>query len=241
MRSWPTPPKPPIDNSRPSCYSPPTLGKNRPGGRPMWRRFLILSAGLLAGCQGTGYDRIPATVVDNPDPLLGGAAKPRQDGSPQTGPAPQDGFRPSAPVAATPTAQPGAAAPAQPIDRIGPLTASPSPKTGPSQPAQPGMTPATASLALGVRQPAYDSPIDQQVQPASGFIPTPNPQAVQKYRQQLTDLGAIGLRTRQLDATHWLAAGNFPETGRPNSIRRVEAQGLTEADALLAIVEQLEK
>ncbi len=124
-------------------------------------------------------------------------------------------------------------------DRIGPLTVA-----SPSQPrvdstAQGGAGSGTASLTLGVREPKWDA-AEGQIRPASTFVPTANPEAVLSYRKQLHDLGAIGVKTKQLEITRWEAFGHFQDVGQSGQMRRIEAQGATEADALLAILEQLQ-
>jgi hypothetical protein len=202
----------------------------------------IICVALFAGCRTQGYDRIPATTVENPDPLLGGAVKLRPD-APVADAAPASttpnhgsaNASNSTNVAASPTAQ----RQQTPPDRIGPLTATPplAART-PVEINTSSISPGTASLTLGVREP--QSIADQNVQPASSFIPAAHPELVQGYRKQLSDRGAVGLRTKQLEAAKWEAMAHFPATGQGNQFRRIEAQGTTEADALLAIVEQLD-
>jgi len=204
--------------------------------------FIWLAIALLvAGCRTQGYDRIPATAVDNPDPLMGGAAKPRTNADPAvaanpTKPAETATSPVSSGVPASPTAQRTQPQP----DRIGPLTVNPPPKATLEPAASTGISPGTASLTLGVKEPQPDQP-DQNIRPAGSFIPAANPEVVQSYRKQLNEKGAIGLRTKQLEAAKWEATAHFPTADQTNQLRRIEAQGTTEADALLAIIEQLEK
>jgi hypothetical protein len=82
---------------------------------------------------------------------------------------------------------------------------------------------------------------DQQVQPAANNVPASNPDVVQDYRNRMNRFGVAGLRTKALGNGTWEAVGHFPVTAKPNELRRIEAHGATEADALLAILEQLEK
>src|SRR5438552_27107 len=96
--------------------------------------LLLLGTALAAGCQTGGADRIPATTVDNPDPIFGGVAKPRQDTAvaATTTPATKTADIAAAPASlpAMPTGQ--RATPT--ADRIGPLTVNPPPKPSIDQP-----------------------------------------------------------------------------------------------------------
>jgi hypothetical protein len=183
--------------------------------------FLVLAAFLLTGCRTTHDDRIPATAVDNPDPTFGGTAKAKNlaEGNKD--------------ISGTSTAQNKTR-----DDRIGPLTVKPPEKEKPSDPGT-GFSPTTATLTKQVKQPA---PVrDTQVQPVQNTLPASNPEVVQNYRQRLTPFGVTGLRTKALESGAWEAIAHFPAPNDPNQLRRIEAQGTTEADALLAIVEQVEK
>jgi hypothetical protein len=110
-----------------------------------------------------------------------------------------------------------------------------------------GTSPGTAVLTLGVKEPPSDDaaqqarPANQTIQPTASFVPASNPEVVLSYRKQLNEKGAVGLRTKQLEAAKWAAIAHFPTADKPDQLRRIEAQGTTEADALSAIVEQLGK
>lgn len=206
----------------------------------MARCIVLLFVISIFGCRTAGYDRIPATAVDNPDPLLGGVAKPRSGTDSAvvanpTNPASPARTADSSGVPATPTAQRNLAQ----SDRIGPLTVAPPPKATLEPTASNGITPGTAALTLGVKEPQPES--DQTIHPAGSVIPASNPEVVQGYRKQLNEKGVIGLRIKQLEAAKWEAIAHFPTADQPNQLRRIEAQGTTEADALSAIIEQLEK
>ncbi len=197
----------------------------------MLRLYLILACSvILSGCRTTNGDRLPATAVDNPDPIFGANAKLRE--------------QPPAGVAAPPAG----GAPAVPTsqrtgstDRIGPLAMQPRNPIPSETSVSPGVTPGTANLTLGVRPPASDAVRDSQVKPAANTAPASNPELVQEYRNRMNKFGVAGLRTKALDNGDWEAVGHFPVASQPNQLRRIEAHGATEADALLAILEQLEK
>lgn len=57
----------------------------------------------------------------------------------------------------------------------------------------------------------------------------------------MTKFGVAGLRTKALPNGTWEAVGHFPTESKPDQLRRIETHGATESDALLAILEQLEK
>jgi len=184
---------------------------------------LILSAGLI-GCRTTNNDRIPATAVGNPDPIFGGTAKAKNmaEGNKE--------------VAAVPASQTKTKE-----DRIGPLTVQP-PSNKPVEPlVTSGTSPGTASLTGQLKYPQAEPVKDTQVQAVQNTLPTSSPEVVQNYRQRLTPYGVVGLRTKPLGNGAWEAVGHFPSPNDPNQLRRIETQGVSEADALLAIVEQVEK
>lgn len=186
---------------------------------------LLFGLVLSSGCRTGSDDRLPVTAVDNPDPIFGGAGKPKttQGNNNQ-------------PVAGTPTGQQRSQE-----DRIGPLSFTPK-STAPTQSTTlPGGSPGTASLTNGVKPPQPDKPVDQQVQQMGSVVPASNPAVVEEYRQRMSRFGVAGLRTKALANGTWEAVANLPSTSQPNQMRRIETQGATEADALLAIVEQLEK
>lgn len=184
----------------------------------------LLSLGLVCGCRSTSNDRLPATAVDNPDPIFGGTAKLR----------PPPGAENAPPLNGTPTGQ------SKSEDRIGPLQFQPR-SSGSTPPPNAGMSPGTAVLTSGVKPPAAEPIRDQQIQPAASTAPASSPEVVQEYRQRMNKFGVAGLRTKALSDGTWEAVGHFPTADQPNQLRRIEAQGATEADALLAILEQLEK
>lgn len=202
----------------------------------MFRLFSILVCTvILSGCRTTNGDRLPATAVDNPDPIFGANAKLRQ---PAAAEQPLAGVTaPPGGVAAVPTSQRNGSS-----DRLEPL-----PMLKPSKPVptensvSQGVTPGTANLALGVRPPPPEPIRDQQVKPVANTVPASSPELVQQYRDRMNKFGVAGLRTKALENGTWEAVGHFPVASQPNQLRRIEAQGTTEADALLAILEQLEK
>jgi hypothetical protein len=201
----------------------------------MFRLVSIIICGLaLSGCRSANNDRLPATAVDNPDPIFGGNAKLHQ---PPAGEQPPGNVSvPANTATGTPTSQRSASS-----DRIGPLSVQPI-NPGPTEvPVAPGVTPGTANLTTGVRPPPPEPIHDQQVKPAANNVPASNPDVVQDYRNRMNRFGVAGLRTKALDNGTWEAVGHFPVTAQPNQLRRIEAHGATEADALLAILEQLEK
>jgi hypothetical protein len=199
--------------------------------------FGILFASLLAGCQGAGYDRIPATAADNPDPLMA-SRLPKVD---TAAPPPAK----SEVVATTPT---GPEAPVTPTtqrsndpNRIGPLTYRPtSTGTGPKQPAD-TYSPGPATLTMGVKEPKLENNADQNVRPASTFAPVSDPEVIKSYRKRLLELGATSPKTRLLDNGAWVAFAYFEAPDKPGELRRIETQGVSEADALLAILEQVQR
>jgi hypothetical protein len=191
----------------------------------MFRFVFILC--LLAGCRSTSSDRLPATAAENPDPIFGGTAKLRQ-------PVTENG---SATFSATPAGQ---GQRNNNSDRIGPLTFQPR-QTSPVEAAPAGMPPAPAVLTTQVKEPKTEPVRDAQVQPAQGYQPASSPQVVEEYRQRMNRFGVAGLRTKGLPNGTWEAVGHFPVASQPNQLRRIEANGANEADALLAILEQLEK
>jgi hypothetical protein len=196
----------------------------------------LLIVSLLSGCKGPGYDRIPATAVDNPDPLMGSRLPKVDTTAPpsktETAAVPAGGTE----APATPTSQ----RPTEP-NRIGPLTYRPS--TTAQQPKQPAdaFSPGAATLTMGVREPKPETPTDQNVRPASSFAPVSDPEVVKGYRKRLLDLLATSPKTRLLDSGAWEAVAYFEATDRPGELRRIEAQGVSEADALLAIIEQVQR
>jgi hypothetical protein len=206
----------------------------------MARCIILLFVISIFGCRTSGYDRIPTTAVDNPDPLLGGIAKPLAGADSAVTANPTNSANParaadSSGVPAAPTAQRNVAQP----DRIGPLAAALPPKATLEPTTSNGTTPGTAVLTLGVKEPQPEA--NQTISPAGSVIPASNPEVVQGYRKQLNEKGAIGLRTKELEGTKWEAIAHFPTADQPNHLRRIEAQGATEAEALSAIIEQLEK
>ena len=205
----------------------------------MARCIVLLLIAATLGCRTPGYDRIPATTVDNPDPLLGGVAKPRSTTDSAVAAGPTKSAE-SAPGPSGAIASPTALQTQNQPDRIGPLAVAPPPKAALQPTDNSGLSPGTAVLTLGVKEPQPETP-DQTIRPAGSVIPAANPEVVQSYRKQLNEKGAIGLRTKQLEAAKWEAIAHFPTTAKADQLRRIEAQGTTEADALAAIVEQLEK
>lgn len=196
----------------------------------MFRLFSILACTvMISGCRTTNGDRLPATAADNPDPIFGANAKLREQ--PPAGVSAPPGGAP-----AVPTSQRTGS-----TDRIGPLQMQPRTPTPAETSAPPGVTPGTANLALGVRPPPPEPIRDQQVKPAANTAPASSPELVQEYRNRMNKFGVAGLRTKALDNGDWEAVGHFPVASQPNQMRRIEAHGATEADALLAILEQLEK
>jgi len=202
---------------------------------PAAKAFLcLLTFGLLTGCQGPGYERIPATAVDNPDPLLSSRI-PKAD---MSGPPPAEmaAAGPKTDMPVTTTSQPRTTE-----NRIGPLTFRPT--TSAQQPPQPAdvFSPGAASLAVGAREPKPALPADQNVRPASTFAPVSDPEIVKGYRQRLLALNATPPKTRPLDSGAWEAVAYFEDPRRPGELRRISAEGVSEADALLAILEQVER
>ncbi len=198
-------------------------------------RLVSISICLLAlsGCRSTNGDRLPATAADNPDPIFGGNAKLRQ---PPSGEQPSGNVSvPANTATGTPTSQRSGSG-----DRIGPLSVQPRNPAPTDAAVGAGVAPGTANLTTGVRPPV-EPMHDQQVKPAANNVPTSNPDVVQDYRTRMNRFGVAGLRTKALDNGTWEAVGHFPVTGKTNELRRIEAHGATEADALLAILEQLEK
>lgn len=203
---------------------------------------IILS--LTIGCQTPHSDRIPATAADNPDPIFGGTSKPPAGQSAPPSVA-SNQAQPSVsappgtanPVSATPTGQ------RQPTstERIGPLNFQQKPSSPPPIEAIAGISPGTANLTNQVKEVKPPPVQDSQVQPAQGYVPASNPQIVQEYKQRMIQHGVVGLRTKPIGNGSWEAVGYFPTPDKPDQLRRIEAQGVTEADALLAIVEQLDK
>lgn len=189
---------------------------------------LVLLSGCIVGCRTTDHDRLPATAVDNPDPIMGGNAKlrppPGQDNTPAV-------------AAATPTGQQKPTS----QDRIGPLTFQPKSTPAPEPVNTPGLAPSTASLTRQVKEVPPEPTRDPQVQPVQNAVPASSPEVVQNYRQRLAPYGVVGLRTKAIANGTWEAVAHFPLPSRPNDLRRIEAHGATESDALLAIVEQVEK
>ncbi|MFT3879095.1 MAG: hypothetical protein QM703_05465 [Gemmatales bacterium] len=201
----------------------------------MFRLFLILACTIiLSGCRTTNGDRLPATAADNPDPIFGANAKLRQ---------PVAGEQPPAGVTAPPGGAPAIPASQRSgsTDRIGPLQMQPRNSTPVESSVTPGVTPGAANLTLGVRPPPPEPIRDQQVKPVANTTPASSPELVQDYRNRMNKFGVAGLRTKALDNGDWEAVGHFPVASQPNQMRRIEAHGATEADALLAILEQLEK
>lgn len=185
---------------------------------------IIVVTVILPGCRSTSNDRLPATAVDNPDPIFGGAGKAKQEQPPPG----------AGQSVATPTGQ------SKPNDRIGPLQVNPASTSKPIEPTS-GASPGTANLTSGVKPPVSEPIKDQAVQPAANTVPASSPEVVQDYRQRMNKFGVAGLRTKALPQGGWEAVGHFPTANQPNQLRRIEAHGATEADALLAILEQLEK
>lgn len=187
----------------------------------------VLVLNLLVGCRSTNGDRLPATAVDNPDPIWGGQGKLKtadkdKDKEPNT-------EKDRLPVVATTNEK-------QPSpEQIGKLTVKPPPK----QSSETSSMPTAASLTSQVKEP---KPVQEQpVQPVQATLPASDPQVVQNARQRLTPFGVVGLRTKNLGQAGWEASAHFPVPNEPQQLRRIEAQGATESDALLAIVEQVEK
>lgn len=196
---------------------------------------IILCLLALGGCRSTNNDRLPATAADNPDPIFGGNAKLRQ---PPAGEQPPGNVSvPANTATGTPTSQQRSGS----GDRIGPLNVQPRNPAPAEATVGAGVAPGTANLATGVRPPPPEPMHDQQVKPAANNVPASNPDLVQDYRNRMNRFGVAGLRTKALDNGTWEAVGHFPVTTQPNQLRRIEAHGATEADALLAILEQLEK
>lgn len=187
---------------------------------------LLLGTTLLGGCRSTSGDRLPSTAVDNPDPIFGGTSKAKTANA---------GNEPAQSAPGTPTSQRGSG------ERIGPLSFPPNNTASPPPAANPGTSTGTAMLTSRVRPPVVEPVHDQQVQPAANTVPASNPAVVQEYRQRMNKYGVAGLSTKALGNGTWEAIGHFPSASQPNQLRRIEAQGATEADALLAILEQLEK
>lgn len=204
-------------------------------GGMMIRIFsIVVCIVTLSGCRSTNGDRLPATAADNPDPIFGANAKLRQ---PAGGEQPPAGVTaPPGGVPAVPTSQRTGS-----TDRIGPLSMQPRSPSPAESSVSPGVTPGTANLALGVRPPPPELIHDQQVKPVSNTAPASSPELVQEYRNRMNKFGVAGLRTKALGNGDWEAVGHFPVASQPNQMRRIEAHGTTEADALLAILEQLEK
>ncbi|HQR42124.1 MAG TPA: hypothetical protein PLX97_05555 [Gemmatales bacterium] len=192
-------------------------------------RWLVCTILILVtvGCRSTNGDRLPATAVDNPDPIFGGTAKLKN----------QDKEK-DAVVAAVPTGS-GQKAPA--ADRIGPLTIQPKQTNTSTESSPVPGTPGTASLTNQVKE-VKPAPVQEtQVQPVQAQLTASNPQVVQDYRQRMATYGVAGLRTKNLGNGTWEAVGHFPTPEQPDQLRRIEAQGTSETDALQAIIEQLEK
>lgn len=185
--------------------------------------LLVMLTGMM-GCRTTNNDRIPATAVDNPDPVFGGTAKAKNlaEGNKEVV---------GAPTGQTKTRD----------DRIGPLTVPARQEKTAEHNNVSGASPGTASLTGLVKQPKPEPVKDTQVQPVQNTLPVSSPDVVQNYRQRLTPFGVVGLRTKPLGNGAWEAIAHFPAPNDPNQLRRIETQGVTEADALLAIVEQVEK
>jgi hypothetical protein len=191
----------------------------------------LLFLNLLVGCRSTNGDRLPATAVDNPDPLWGSQGKLKttdKDKDPQS----EKDRQPA--VAAANEKQPSP-------ERIGKLTVQPPPKSSKDTSSSSGTIPTAASLTSQVREPKPVVPVESPVQPAQATLSASDPMVVQNYRQRLTPFGVVGLRTKNLGASGWEASAHFPVPGEAQQLRRIEAQGATESDALLAIVEQVEK
>lgn len=193
---------------------------------------IVLLSVLLTGCRTTNGDRLPATAADNPDPIFGGTAKLRQS---QEKEPPAVASTTSTPPPGMPTSQRSAG------DRIGPLGFQPKSTPVANTAPPPGITPGTANLATGVKPPEPESVRDQQVQPVSNNVPASSPEVVNDYRNRMNRFGVVGLRTKALPNGTWEAVGHFPVPSKPDQLRRIETQGVTEADALLAILELLEK
>lgn len=189
---------------------------------------------VLSGCRSTNGDRLPATAAENPDPIFGGNGKLRP---PPGGEQPPAGVTaPPGGAAAIPTSQRTGS-----TERIGPLSFQPQSPAPSEAPVTPGITPGAANLTTGVRPPPADPIRDQQVKPATNNVPSSNQEVVQDYRNRMNRFGVVGLRTKALENGTWEAVGHFPVNTKPDQLRRIEAHGPTEADALLAILEQLEK
>jgi len=201
----------------------------------MFRLVIFLVCVLLvSGCRTTNNDRLPATAVDNPDPIFGGTAKLKQ---PPSGEQPPAGVTaPPNGTTAIPTSQRSGS-----TERIGPLSFQPRNSTSTEPPVTPGVTPGSANLTTGVRPPPVEPTPDQQVKPVTNTVPASNPELVQDYRNRMNRYGVVGLRTKALDNGTWEAVGHFPVNNQANQLRRIEATGTTEADSLMAIIEQLEK
>ncbi|HMO34546.1 MAG TPA: hypothetical protein PKA06_00750, partial [Gemmatales bacterium] len=105
----------------------------------------------------------------------------------------------------------------------------------------PGIPPGTAALTKQVKQPITQAAVDTTIQPVQNNPGTSNPELLQHYRQKLTPFGLAGLRTKPLESGVWEAIAHFPLPDDPSQLRRIETQGMTEADALQAILEQIEK
>ncbi len=193
----------------------------------------VLTLGLLAGCRGPGYERIPATAVDNPDPLLGSRI-PKTDLS---GPPPAEtAVAPRTETPLTTTSQPRTSE-----NRIGPLTFRPTTTAQQSRQPADAFSPGAATLAVGAREPKPELPADQNVRPASTFAPVSDPEVVKGYRQRLLTLNATSPKTRQLESGAWEGVAYFEDPRSPGELRRIAAEGVSEADALLAILEQVER
>lgn len=184
---------------------------------------------MLSGCRTTNGDRLPATAADNPDPIFGANAKLREQ--PPSGVSAPPGGAP-----AVPTSQRSGSS-----DRLESIPLTPTRPAPTVSTVSPGVTPGTANLALGVRPPPPEPIRDSQVKPVANTAPASSPEVVQDYRNRMNKFGVAGLRTKALDNGDWEAVGHFPVASQPNQMRRIEAHGATEADALLAILEQLEK
>jgi hypothetical protein len=194
----------------------------------------LLILGSLSGCQGPGYERIPATAVNNPDPLLGSTLRVKNDPAPTPDSTAAAPAKTEAPV--TPTSQ-------RPNDtnRIGPLTFRPSTPAPPVKHPADAFQPGTASLTLGVKEPKPETPAESPIRPVANVAPASDPEIVRGYRQRLIALRASSPKTRLLENGVWQAVAHFDVDDKTGQVRRVEAHGVTEADALLAILEQVER
>jgi hypothetical protein len=195
----------------------------------------LLIVSLLAGCKWAGYDRIPATAVDNPDPLMG-SRLPKVDTSAPPEKTETAAVSPTMETPATPASQRNVEQ-----NRIGPLTYRPAATAPPPKQPADAYSPGPATLTMGVKEPKPDTPADQNIRPASTFAPVSDPEVVKGYRRRLLDLRATTPKTRLIDSGAWEAVAYFEATDKPGELRRIEAQGVSEADALLAIIEQVQR